>query len=110
MIKQEMNGFGSHYRKVKQGELINMKTEDRTENLCDSCRYAWPLCRGLKRRDLEFGDGIGFDNVISCRVYRPKKYALDITIKDILMSVVSLVYIIHDRVFSLKGGRNESQD
>ena len=43
-----------------------IRTTDSKENLCDSCKTLGgiPLCIP---DDVEFGDGLGNDNVIACR-------------------------------------------
>ena len=42
------------------------RTSDSTENLCDTCPKCIADCDG---KSLEFGDGIGNDNVIQCDAY-----------------------------------------
>lgn len=47
-----------------------MKTficKDKTENLCETCGFCIPVCD----QDVEFGNGIGNDNVIECSGYSP---------------------------------------
>lgn len=45
-----------------------MQTKTREENLCESCglRFTFPECIG---GDVEFGDGVGNDNIITCENY-----------------------------------------
>jgi hypothetical protein len=38
-------------------------------NLCDTCVYSIPECRA---KEIEFGDGLGNDNVIECDCYKNK--------------------------------------
>lgn len=48
------------------------KTTNRLENLCDTCLLSVPECQpdeGL----MEYGDGLGGDNVIACDAYTPKE-------------------------------------
>jgi hypothetical protein len=42
-----------------------IRTTDRKENLCDTCqrRTEIPICMP---DDIEFGDGLGNDNIIAC--------------------------------------------
>lgn len=42
-----------------------IRTSDSTENLCDSCPKikSFPTCMS---NDIEFGNGIGNDNIIAC--------------------------------------------
>ena len=42
------------------------RTNDSTENLCDTCPMCIADCDG---ESLEFGDGTGNDNVIQCDAY-----------------------------------------
>ncbi len=44
--------------------------DPRLVNLCDSCQQALPSCEHDK---IEFGDGVGNDNVISCDGFTPTK-------------------------------------
>jgi hypothetical protein len=39
-------------------------------NLCDSCLNEFPTCQPDR---IEFGDGIGNDNVIKCSSYNERK-------------------------------------
>lgn len=41
------------------------------DNLCDTCILSYPTCPAYET-DIEFGDGIGEDNVIDCTYYVPK--------------------------------------
>lgn len=45
-----------------------MIAENSKENLCDFCRnrFAFPICL---TEDVEFGDGVGNDNIIDCMNY-----------------------------------------
>lgn len=52
---------------AKKGEI----KIDTTRNLCDSCKHSYPDCDG----DPEFGDNIGYDNIIRCSSYRKKSKA-----------------------------------
>lgn len=46
-----------------------MKREITTkDNLCDTCKLSYPSCPA-DETDIEFGDGIGEDNVIDCTYY-----------------------------------------
>lgn len=48
--------------------VIVTKTKDSKEHLCDSCLLEYPDCdadAGL----IEFGDGVGNDNIIACDKY-----------------------------------------
>ena len=40
-----------------------------TENLCDTCKLSIPTCEPDKGI-LEFGKGVGHDNVIVCDAYK----------------------------------------
>ncbi len=51
--------------------VIVTRAKNEFENLCASCRNDFPTCKpdeGI----LEFGKGLGKDNVIACDEYRPK--------------------------------------
>ena len=41
-----------------------IKTKDTKDNLCRYCQNDFPTCQ--KANHIEFGDGIGNDNVIEC--------------------------------------------
>ena len=45
-----------------------VKTSDSKGDLCISCRFSWPTCKGMQTK-LVFGDGKGNDNVIECPEY-----------------------------------------
>jgi hypothetical protein len=48
---------------------------DTTKNLCDSCEHDFAICKNLA---VEFGNGIGNDNVVKCASYaNPDSYKLD---------------------------------
>jgi len=49
-------------------DVIVTRAKDRTENLCETCVFHVPECEP-DEGVLEFGDGIGGDNVIACDVY-----------------------------------------
>jgi len=40
--------------------------KNRKMNLCNTCSHEFPSCSG---KDIEFGEGIGNDNIISCDAY-----------------------------------------
>ncbi len=42
-----------------------IRTTDKTENLCESCpnNKNFPTCMS---EDIEFGNGVGHDNIIAC--------------------------------------------
>lgn len=42
-----------------------------TEHLCDTCQFHMPDC-DPEDEFIEFGSGVGNDNVIACATYRPK--------------------------------------
>lgn len=44
--------------------------KNRTMHLCNTCIHNYPEC---KSDNIEFGDGYGNDNVISCSGYKSKK-------------------------------------
>lgn len=47
-----------------------MKTyicKNKADNLCDTCKFCIADCS----QDVEFGDGIGNDNVVECAGYYP---------------------------------------
>lgn len=49
-------------------EVIVTRAQDPRDNLCDSCKFEIPECEpgeGL----LEYGSGVGGDNVIACDKY-----------------------------------------
>ena len=46
------------------------KVNPRLVNLCDTCSLEQPICMA---EGVEFGDGVGNDNVISCDTYDPVK-------------------------------------
>lgn len=53
---------------------IVTRAKSKDENLCDTCKFCIATCNpeeGL----LEFGDGIGEDNVIACPTYSPGERA-----------------------------------
>lgn len=56
----------------KRLEKENYKEEkemiDTKRNLCDGCKYDIPVCGATK---IEFGDGVGNDNVIECDTFEP---------------------------------------
>ena len=43
-------------------------------NLCDTCTYSIPTCIPVK---IEFGDGIGNDNVIKCDTHKVKPKTIE---------------------------------
>ena len=43
--------------------------KNRTMNLCNTCNQAYPECNG---HEVEFGEGKGNDNIISCDGYKLK--------------------------------------
>jgi hypothetical protein len=43
-----------------------MEEKDTLINLCDTCKKDVPICDG---KDLEYGNGVGKDNIISCNSY-----------------------------------------
>lgn len=45
--------------------VIVTKAKDRLVNLCDTCLNSFPECEP-EEGILEFGDGIGHDNIIAC--------------------------------------------
>lgn len=48
---------------------MNDKIKDTKINLCDNCKLEIPTCP--KAEVIEFGDGKGNDNIISCSEYKP---------------------------------------
>ena len=42
-----------------------MKAANSKVDLCTTCQFSWPTCAGLDTQ-LEFGDGLGNDNVVGC--------------------------------------------
>jgi hypothetical protein len=48
-------------------EAIDSKTD-----LCSTCIYEVPTCEGFQGTDLEFGDGVGNDNIIKCDFYEKR--------------------------------------
>lgn len=40
------------------------------DTICDSCFFNYPECGG-KDVDIDFGDGISYDNIIECDGYEP---------------------------------------
>lgn len=48
--------------------------EDRTINLCDTCQFSYPTCDATGEiadgGSIEFGNGLGFDNVFKCKCYQ----------------------------------------
>lgn len=55
--------------KKDQKDIMTAKTTK--ENLCDTCKYSFPECP-TNETDIEFGDGIGGDNVCNCKIYKSK--------------------------------------
>lgn len=51
--------------------FIVTKTEDKKENLCDSCQFYYPDC-AADEGIIEFGVGKGNDNIIACDAYKHK--------------------------------------
>lgn len=49
-----------------------MTAETTKDNLCDTCKYSYPECTA-DETDIEFGDGIGNDNICICEVYKPRE-------------------------------------
>lgn len=48
--------------------ITRAKTQE--ENLCDTCRLSTPECDAEKGL-LEYGNGVGNDNIIACPSYEP---------------------------------------
>lgn len=46
--------------------------KDTKRNLCDACKFNIPECQALNT-DIEFGDGLGNDNVIECKFYEVRE-------------------------------------
>lgn len=44
--------------------------ENNHVNLCNSCCNRYPEC-GVEDNDIDFGDGIGEDNICCCNHYEP---------------------------------------
>ena len=42
---------------------------DTTKNLCDTCKHDFAICGGI---GIEFGNGVGGDNVCKCKSYTAK--------------------------------------
>lgn len=51
------------------------KTKTSKQNLCDYCMYDQPECPSASH--IEFGDGVGNDNVIECSEYVGKTECMD---------------------------------
>lgn len=49
-------------------EVIVTRAQDPRDNLCDSCKFEIPECEP-KEGLLEYGSGVGGDNVIACDKY-----------------------------------------
>ena len=45
---------------------MSNEVKDTKINLCDTCIWQIPECEGCGSDEIEFGDGFGNDNVISC--------------------------------------------
>lgn len=52
-------------------KCVSYKKQDRLVNLCDTCVSNFPDCDTV---GMEFGDGVGHDNVIVCFAYTIKEY------------------------------------
>lgn len=44
--------------------------KDKNDCLCDSCVFRYPECGG-QDVEIDFGTGIGFDNIVECDGYEP---------------------------------------
>ena len=47
--------------------MKTFRSSDSTLNLCDYCGFCIPDCN----QEVEFGDGVGEDNVIQCQGFDP---------------------------------------
>lgn len=48
-----------------------IKMEDKTINLCDTCKFEIPTCKASEEGvDFKFGHGLGDDNVYECKIYK----------------------------------------
>lgn len=62
------------------------------DNLCDTCILSYPTCPAYET-DIEFGDGIGEDNVIDCTYYVPKNQHFQETRrKKIMITMNEILY------------------
>jgi len=44
--------------------------KDKNDLLCDSCVFEYPVCGG-KDNNVDFGTGLGSDNIVECDGYEP---------------------------------------
>lgn len=51
-----------------------MRAKDNTQNLCDTCTQNVANCFN---KEIEFGDGVGNDNVVACSMYIEKPIQID---------------------------------
>lgn len=72
ITEAEIANFKDAMRTIPAGAVIRELTAapvlDRMVNLCDTCKYQpeYPVC---SPSDVEFGDGVGNDNIIACHKY-----------------------------------------
>jgi len=58
--------------------MITTLAKNSKEHLCDTCSKIYPDCSYAADiagdvQEIEFGDGVGRDNIISCNTYVPKE-------------------------------------
>ena len=70
LLKKSLNAYTKTlmFDKIIEAEK-NKKPIDTKINLCDNCLYTIPKC---KPSGIEFGDGVGGDNVIKCDKFETK--------------------------------------
>lgn len=71
LLKKALNAYTKTlmFDKIIEADRKGVVVKDTKINLCDNCIYTLPECEAS---GIEFGDGVGGDNVIKCDKFETK--------------------------------------
>ena len=72
IVKQKRHKSFYRRRRAMSGKRVLVtRTTNPKENLCDTCKFKFENCKPTEGV-LEFGTGVGNDNVTACNAYRER--------------------------------------